>query len=629
MKKKVILPLCVALLLTGTTLTSCGGTTSSGTTSTSTSQTSGDATVQRITINKSADTVVTIGSTISIDDYINLFDVNSQQVTPSDNNYTVTLTGGSDYASLAGHKLTVTSEGTISLRIQNGVQAEGVRANLTITGVSALKKRFYEETKDVVKNYTVEDLAEDSNGFIIDDNGFVGNQTGTVHNEQYVGFLQSSAKIGYLLGADSEVYYYTMSDRFGTDLNVQQGPTGNELTDFYVGADFPISALTDAVTTKDDDGKEILQLTSEATENFILYGLGYSLTNIKAAGYGIGNAEIDYQPVSYYDQDGKKVVTEAPVIFTYITSGTKTGLLSASILEVGDKVGIAAVENYISTTGQPDPITDPGIDTALKAIASGKNYTIEETFGWFTATVDDETGTFGNYKEVSELPDGYTPENLAYLLPRFATPTVAKKKFTQDAVEETLVSGFGSVLTDPTQEDESKKGYVFYNKNSEDSTKVDVITNISKGDTSYSLLDEPATTTSSLGDKDVFTYVSARSVADVEFESAGIASSVVNKNTTNVTLNSGKYCSDFIIGLINSSTYNQMNFLGDWSYPYFEAGCMADLTSEVTISFTKVDKAYTEFHVGVNLLWSASSGTYTVARWAFDITNIGTTGIGY
>lgn len=626
MKKKVILPLCVALLLTGTTLTSCGGTSNSGTASTS--QTSGDATVQRITINKSADTVVTIGSTISIDDYINLFDVNSQNVTPSDNNYTVTLTSGSDYASLEGHKLTVTSEGTISLRIQNGVQAEGVRANLTITGVSALKKRFYEETKDVVKNYTVEDLAEDSNGFIIDDNGFVGNQTGTVHNEQYIGFLQDSAKIGYLLGADSEVYYYTMSDRFGADLDVQQGPTGNELTDFYVGADFPISALTDTVTTKDDDGKEVLQLTSEATENFILYGLGYSLSNIKAAGYGIGNAEIDYQPVSYYDQDGKKVVTEAPVIFTYITSGTSTGLLSASILEVGDKVGIAAVENYISTTGQPDPITDPGIDTAIKAIASGKNYTIEETFGWFTATIDDETGEFGNYKEVSELPDGYVPENMAYLLPRFATPTVAKKKFTQDTVEETLVSGFGSVLTDPTQEDESKKGYVLYNKNSEDSTEVDVITNISKGDTSYSLLDEPTTTTSSLGGKDVFTYVSARSVADVEFDSVGIASVVVNEDTTNVTLNSGKYCSDFILGLIESSTYNQMNFLGDWSYPYFEAGCMADLTSEVTISFTKVDEAYTDFSVGVNLIWSANSGTYTVARWVFDITDIGTTGIG-
>ena len=626
MKKKVILPLCVALLLTGTTLTSCGGNSNSGTASTS--QTSGDATVQRITINKSADTVVTIGSTISIDDYINLFDVNSQNVTPSDNNYTVTLTSGSDYASLEGHKLTVTSEGTISLRIQNGVQAEGVRANLTITGVSALKKKFYEETKYIVKNYTVEDLAEDSNGFIIDDNGFVGNQTGTVHNEQYIGFLQNSAKIGYLLGADSEVYYYTMSDRFGADLDVQQGPTGNELTDFYVGADFPISALTDAVTTKDDDGKEVLQLTSEATENFILYGLGYSLSNIKAAGYGIGNAEIDYQPVSYYDQDGKKVVTEAPVIFTYITSETSTGLLSASILEVGDKVGIAAVENYISTTGQPDPITDPGIDTAIKAIASGKNYTIEETFGWFTATIDDETGEFGNYKEVSELPDEYVPENMAYLLPRFATPTVAKKKFTQDTVEETLVSGFGSVLTDPTQEDESKKGYVFYNKNSEDSTEVDVITNISKGDTSYSLLDEPTTTTSSLGGKDVFTYVSARSVADVEFDSVGIASVVVNEDTTNVTLNSGKYCSDFILGLIESSTYNQMNFLGDWSYPYFEGSCMADLTSEVTISFTKVDEAYTEFHVGVNLIWSVNSGTYTVARWAFDITDIGTTGIG-
>lgn len=627
MKKKVILPLCVALLLTGTTLTSCGSSSSNSTTSTS--QSSGDATVQRITINKNADTVITIGSTVSIDNYVNLFDVNSSKVTPSDNNYTVSITSGSDYASLDGHKLTIKGEGTISLRVQNGVKADDVRANLSITGVSALKKRFYEETKDVVKNYTLEDLAEDDNGFIIDDNGFVGNQTGTIHNDQYICFLQSKAKIGYLLGADSEVYYYTMSDRFGTDLNVQQGPTGNELTDFYVGADFPISALTDAVTTKDDDGNEILQLSSEATENFILYGLGYSLSNIKAAGYGISNAEIDYQAVSYYDQDGKKVVTEAPIIYTYITSGTSTGLLAASILEIGSNVGIAAVENYIETTGQPDPITDPGINTALKAIADGKNYTVEETFGWYTATIDDETETFGNYKEVSELPEGYVAENMAYLLPRFATPTIAKKKFTQNAVEETLVSGFGSVLTDPSKTDPSDKGYTYYIENYEDSTKVDTTTNISKGDTSYSLLDKPVTTTSSLGDKDVFTYVSARSVADVEFESVGIASVTTQDNTTYVTLNSGKYCSDFINGLINSSTYNQMNFLGDWSYRYFEAGCMADLTSEVTISYTKEDTAYTEFHVGVNLIWSASSGTYTVARWVFDITNIGSTSIGF
>ena len=625
MKKKIILPLCALLLLGTTTLSSCNGGSAS-----STSSSAADQTVQRITLNNSADKIVTIGTEVNLDDYINLFDGNSNKITPSDVNYTVSFNTGSDIATLNGHKLTVNSEGTISLRIQNGAQDDNVKATLSLTGVSAIKKKFYNDTKNIVKNYTVEDLAVDSTGYLeVDDNGFIGAQTGVVHNEEYISFLQggTSGYLGYLTGADNEVYYYTMDDRFGTNLNVQAGPTGNELTDFYVGADFPISALTDVTTSKDDDGNEVLVLSTEASENFIKYGLGYSMSGISNAGYTITNAEIDYQTVSYYDQDGKKVITEAPIIYTYVTKSTSTLLLSASILEVGDNVGVASVESYISTQGQPDAIADPCIQKAIDSIVAGKNYTVEETFGWFNCTSDDETGLFSNFTPIDAQVDA---SEYLYLFPRLNTPSVSKKMFNDKyGYAEFLETGYGSTLTPDNVTDTTKKGYTMYSPNSEDATKVNKTTNIELDGNTYKLSDTAIDTVESLGTAtDMFDHASDINIKDVTFESTGIASVTTDSdtNTTTVVLNSGKYCKDFLASLIKGSTYNQMGFLGDWTANYFTSGSVLDLTGETVITYTNDSEGKcTGFSVNCIVLWSSSSNGYNVIRWAFDFTDIGTT----
>lgn len=633
MKKNKILPVCL-LLLTSFGLVGCGDNTSSSSNSTSVDS----EYIQRITLKSTADKVVTIGQEVSIDDYINLLGKDSAKITPSDTNYTISITSGDTLGSLSGHKFTPSREGTIRFSITSAAD-DSIKASLELTAVSSLKKKFVNDTQDITDKFTLEALSADESGnLIIDDYGYVGDQTGSIHSTNFFAVSSSDGLYGYLAGSDSETYYFTCSDRFGSNLKVSPGPTGSELSNYYLAADFTISALNDATTSVDEDGNDILILTNDATTNYIQYGLGYSTSRIQSYGYTIEPAQVDYQPVTFYDMNGEKVQKEMPVIYTFIslttTSGTQTGLLNASILEYGDNYGLKGIDEYIKTIGTPDPIKDPGVNNVVDAINKGQNFTKQEEFGWYKASLDENGESFETFVPC-DVPESMSAD-LSSFFPVSSTPSVSRLIATKDKVKEEFVSGYGNLTPTASEGEEVTNGYNVYSLNREDSTKVDEKTNITTVDSTLKLGDE-VTTSSALGKAtSVYSYVSAtKGLEGVSFSSNYIAdvttSSDDGKEITKVVLNSGKYAESFLGGLIDNSSYNRLGLLYSWSAKVWgtslaDASSTISMLSDVNIQYVKEGDAYTELTVSACLVWQLNSdSTYTVVRWAFNFTDIGTT----
>ncbi len=619
MKRNKILPFCL-ILLTSFAMVGCDD--NSNTT----------AYIQRITLNANADTVIIVGEEINIDDYINLLDKDSAKIAPSDSNYTITITNGSDLGSLTDHTFKASKEGTISLTISSSQDAS-IKASLDLTAVSSLKKQFITDTEGVTNTYTLEALAYDASGNLeIDDYGFVGEQTGTIHSSDFFAIVSDDSTYGYLTGSDSETYYFSCSDRFGTDLVVSPGPTGTDLSNYYVAQDFPISAISDTKTSVDEDGNTILELSQEATESFIQYGLGYSVSRITQY-YSILPSQIDYQPVTFYDMNGNKVQKEMPIIYTFISytsNGTTTsGLLNASILEVGQEYGLKVVDDYISTIGIPDPIEDPGVDTAIKAVEEGQNYTKKETFGWFKASVTDDD-SFGDFIP-TDVPESMS-DDIASFFPRSSTPSVSTVYATQDKVKEEFESGYGNLTPEAKEGETVTNGHYIYSVNSADASKVDITTNITVDNNTLKLTDADTTESKSKGDSSTYKYISStKGLGGASFSSDYIASATTKDDTTTVILNSGQYASSLLDTLVTNSSYNRLGLLSDWTQLMWgsslaDAVSTVGMLSDVIINYTKSGDSYTDLSVSACLVWNTNTdGTYTVVRWLFEFSNIGTT----
>lgn len=620
MKRNKILPICL-ILLTSFAMVGCDDNNSNDT-----------AYIQRITLNSNADTVITVGEEINIDNYINLLDKDSAKITPSNTNYTIAITNGSELGSLTDHTFKASKEGTISLTISSSQDAS-IKASLDLTAVSSLKKQFITDTEGVTSTYTLEALAFDSSGNLeIDDYGFVGEQTGTIHSSNFFAIVSDDSTYGYLTGSDSETYYFSCADRYGTDLVVSPGPTGTELSNYYVAQDFPISAISDTTTSVDEDGNTILELSQEATESFIQYGLGYSVSRITQY-YSILPSQIDYQPVTFFDMNGNKVQKEMPIIYTFISytsNGTTTsGLLNASILEVGQEYGLKVVDDYISTIGIPDPIKDPGVDTAIKAIEEGQNYTKKETFGWFKASVTDDD-SFGEFTP-TDVPESMS-EDIASFFPRSSTPSVSTVYATQDKVKEEFESGYGNLTPEAKEGETVTNGHYIYSVNSEDASKVDITTNVTVDNNTLKLTDTDTTNSKTKGDSSTYKYISStKGLGGASFSSDYIASVTTKDDTTTVVLNSGQYASSLLDTLVTNSSYNRLGLLSDWTKLMWgsslaDAVSTVGMLSDVIINYTKSGDSYTDLSVSGCLVWNSNTdGTYTLVRWLFEFSNIGTT----
>ena len=648
--RKGLLTILSFISVLGLGLVSCNNNNSENTSIDSTSSVE-DGNVMASVVDPESREYVEVGTVIDLNDWVTLYKSGRQDPQKgTDDNFKATLITP-DTAELDGHKLTVTSEGQITVTISN--LAGKNLASLTVNSASSTKIKFSEFVKNlsVTNEYYAFNTKLDGNSLLIEDGALVMDEYPTIHNPNYFALYDSDENEywGLMRAGDGLTYNFTMADRKGTNLNVKQGPTGTDFSYYYIAMNFPVSGA-DFTTEVSSEGTEYLTLNSSRVSDFLIIVLGYSYDNILAikdettgkALYKDVEVDVEYYPVKYVNDNNQEVVEELPVVSSYAIGNDENStkyLIAMNALSYGSENFVttsAGVESYLKDNKYPEPIKDPGINTALDKIKEGKNYTETLTTGWYDRVSDSTTGGY-KYTALAEAPKaeaGYVNSITEYKLGTSKLST-AKSEVTSDRVKLTFDENFFG-----------QEGTVDI-KASSTNGKYDVTTNIGtktvegQGEV-LGIVDSTTTSVDGAsGATDTYTAFVDNTINGVRFDGAdqgkyisSVDTTESDKGTTTTVSVSGKYVPDFFTNLASSSPVayfgNEILDFDKWSVSLNGSSDTFASYLDFTISYTQKDGKYVDFKVDAEITWGESTttaGAYTVYRMIFDFTNIGTTSI--
>lgn len=390
--------LMVALVMTavGTlTLTSCNKTGTSGS-----GESSNEASyIPGIQVSQLTESVV-VGTVINLDDYVKY---------DGGNNYEATLLTTS-LATLDGHTLTVTGEGSVKVKIAAGTDS-GV---FVVNSISQIKKQFDQDTKAAGRNFFFNEIEiDDSNPSQI---SIYTTNTGALHNDNYFAFYSGDFDEtlgdyskryyeGVIKTKSTNTYWYTCDDLSGKNLTVDPGKLYQ--FELYYAASELVSYLSadmfTTVTEKDETNQMVSYLSckdaariGDFQNHFVSM---YSATQYLAKhpdalnpGYKFEYEELVVEQAEFTIDANTTKTYWMLTDFAYCSYQNQSAPLiwNMYLLDL-EEVSMKGLDDYIEAGTEPVALKSDELFVKINDIVNANNYSLK-ALGYWTDGSDAITG---------------------------------------------------------------------------------------------------------------------------------------------------------------------------------------------------------------------------------------------